>query len=379
MKPWWNWRVAVFSRGDRDYRDAFLREDINQARTVIAIIALWVLGYIYADYLKLSLSNPFFQLLALRAAFFCVSIGLVFKLPRTKNVDIVDYSILAWSIATALLVLLGDVNEHALPVGNINDDLGWVLGFYLVLPNRQTFKTIPALIISSLLIYLLILDKSARNHTFLTLNFFINALPVIATNLIGVLTSVRLDAHRYRQYLFRKTLLTGREQLRELSITDSLTGILNRRGFFELADIEFDRFKRYGDTFSFVIFDLDKLKRINDTYGHPAGDLAINHLIDMINLEKRSSDILGRLAGDEFGILLPNTYAERALEVLLRMQRMVLDKPAELPSGKQLYVHFSAGITSVTLNDQSFDDIYRRADKALLSAKRKGRDRIEKI
>jgi diguanylate cyclase (GGDEF)-like protein len=379
VKPWWNWRVAVFGRGNRDYREAFLREDINQARTVIAIVALWLLACICADYLRPNFSDLIFQLLALRVALISVSVGLVLNLPQTKNLDIVDYSVLTWGIACALLFLLGDVNDNTLSIENVNDNLGWVLGFYLVLPNRQPFKTIPALIISSVILYVLVIDKSFGVHSFTNPNFLINVFTVIAINSIGIFTSIRLDAHRYRQYLFRKTLVTGREQLRELAITDSLTGILNRRGFFELADVELDRFKRYGDTFSFVIFDLDKLKRINDTHGHPGGDLAINHLIDVINLEKRSSDILGRLAGDEFGILLPNTYAARALEVLLRMQKMVLDKPAELPNGKQLYVHFSAGITNVTIDDQSFDDIYRRADKALLSAKRKGRDRIEKI
>ena len=379
MKPWWNWRVVVFGRGDWEYREAFLREDINQARTVIVIVAVWVLGYIYADYLKLNFSDSFFQLLALRVAFSSASIGLFLKLPQTKNLDSVDFSILSWGIASALLVLLGSVSQNTMSIENININLGWVLGYYLFLPNRQPFKTIPALIISSVSIRFLFNCESTWDQSFIQLNIYANVFTILTINLIGILSSLRLDAHRYRQYLIRKTLLAGREQLRELAITDSLTGILNRRGFLEMADIEFDRYKRYGDTFSFVIFDLDKLKNINDTYGHPVGDFAIKYLIEVINQEKRSSDIIGRLAGDEFGILLPNTGAERALEVLLRMQKVVMDKPAELPDGQPLHIHFSAGITNVTTNDESFDDIYRHADKALLSAKRKGRDRIEKV
>ena len=154
------------------------------------------------------------------------------------------------------------------------------------------------------------------------LNIFTSISIVIAMNIIGFFSSLQLESQRYHQYLIQKTLLTGREQLRELAITDSLTNILNRRGFLEMADVEFDRFKRYGETFSFVIIDLDRLKNINDTYGHPVGDQAIQKLVEVIKQEKRFSDTTGRLAGDEFGLLLPNTNPDQTLEVMSRIKNM---------------------------------------------------------
>jgi diguanylate cyclase (GGDEF)-like protein len=201
---------------------------------------------------------------------------------------------------------------------------------------------------------------------------------IIAMNLIGFLSSLELDSQRYRQYLVQKTLLAGREQLRELSITDSLTGILNRRGFLEIADVEFDRSKRYGEAFSFAIIDLDRLKSINDTYGHPAGDLALQKLVAVIKQEKRFSDTVGRLAGDEFGLLLPNTSSDQTLEVMSRIKNILTNTVLKLPNEQQIQISFSAGVTKVNNADKSFDDIYRRADKALLSAKDKGRNKIEK-
>ena len=130
--------------------------------------------------------------------------------------------------------------------------------------------------------------------------------------------------------------------------------------------------------FSFAIIDLDKLKNINDTYGHPAGDHSLVLLVDTISLEKRSSDTLGRLAGDEFGLLLPNTSADKAIEVLSRMKSILADTIVESPSKEQFQVSFSAGITSVKKTDENFDALYRRADNALLNAKQSGGNCLEK-
>jgi diguanylate cyclase (GGDEF)-like protein len=200
---------------------------------------------------------------------------------------------------------------------------------------------------------------------------------IIVMDVVGFLTSVRFDAQRHQQYLIQKTLIDGRAQLKQLATTDSLTGILNRRSFFESAEIQFDRFKRYKERFSFVIIDIDNLKRINDTYGHPAGDHSILLLTNTIDAEKRSSDMIGRLAGDEFGIILPNTSAGRTLDVLTRMQEVLGDTIVESPNKRQFQVSFSAGVTEVKKADETFDDLYRRADKALLAAKQAGRNRVE--
>ena len=199
---------------------------------------------------------------------------------------------------------------------------------------------------------------------------------LVILNVLGLILSIRADVQRFKQFLIQKTLMDGRAQLKQLATTDSLTGILNRRSFIEAAEVQFDRFKRYKEIFSFVIIDIDKLKIINDTYGHPAGDHAIRLLTETIHVEKRSSDTVGRLAGDEFGIILPNTRADKALEVLLRIKLILADTIVESPNKQEFQVSFSAGVANVSKLDITFDDLYRRADKALLMAKQLGRNRI---
>jgi diguanylate cyclase (GGDEF)-like protein len=201
---------------------------------------------------------------------------------------------------------------------------------------------------------------------------------VIAMNVIGFGIALRLDSQRYHQYLIQKTLIEGRAHLKELATSDSLTGIFNRRSFLEIASTEFDRYLRYGAKFSFAILDVDNLKNINDTYGHSAGDHSIQLLTETITAEKRSSDTSGRLAGDEFGIILPNTSADKALEVLSRIKNSLADTIAESPNKQQFQVRFSTGVANIDESDKSFDDLYRRADMALLTAKQLGGNRIKK-
>ena len=379
MKPWWNWQDAILGKTDPAYRETFLQEDIKRIQIVIAIVALLVLGYLFTDYHALRLTSPIYLLATLRILFFGASIWLYFFLPKRKNVIFTDHSTLAWSIALVALSFFATVSQNTISIENVIFNYLWVLSFYLLIPNRQLFKIIPAVAVSLISVYILLNDNQMSIQGVTELNIIMNISTIAAMNIIGFISSAQLDSQRYHQYLVQKTLLAGREQLRELAITDSLTGILNRRGFLEMAQVEFDRSKRYGEPFSFVIIDLDKLKTINDTYGHPAGDQALQRLVDLIKQEKRSSDTAGRLAGDEFGLLLPNTKPDQALEVMSRVKKYLTNGVLKLPNEQQIQISFSAGITEIIRADKSFDDIYRRADKALFLAKDKGRNKIEKI
>jgi diguanylate cyclase (GGDEF)-like protein len=377
MNSWWGWRKALFGKVDQDYRQAFLREDKAQVRILIAIVAIWALGYSYVEYLDLNLTHLYYLLGILRISFFIASIALFLKLPKMNNIETVDFAILVWSIACVLLVFISNLSRNNIYVKNIGANLAWALGFYLVLPNRQLFKSIPALLMSIFIVYILSISENTSFLDIIRSTLLSNIAAIIAFNALGFLVSLRLDAQRYQQYLIQRTLVNGRAQLKQLATTDSLTGILNRRSFFESAEVQFDRFKRYKERFSFVIIDIDNLKKINDTYGHPAGDHSILLMTDTINAEKRSSDVIGRLAGDEFGIILPNTSAGKTLDVLLRIQEVLGDTIVESPNKRQFQVNFSAGVTQARKADETFDELYRRADKALLAAKQSGRKRIE--
>ena len=145
MKPWWSWRDAVLGRIDPAYRKTYLQEDIYRARIVITIVATLVLGYIYIDYKELQLNPPFYYLAIFQIALFSISIWLFFYLPKLQNVNLTDYSIFAWSMAMVLLSLYSTTSRNTVSIENININHLWVLGFYLLLPNRQPFKVIPAL------------------------------------------------------------------------------------------------------------------------------------------------------------------------------------------------------------------------------------------
>ncbi len=377
MNFWWGWRKALFGKIDQDYRQAFLREDITLIRIIITIVAAWAFGFIYVEYLEFRLSLSFYLLGLLRFLFISASIGLFIKLPKINDLDTIDFAVFAWSIACVLLIYASNLIRHDISTKNINANLAIILGFYLIVPNRQLYKTIPVLLVTIISLYILCISGGA-NFGELTQPIILSYISaIIVMDVVGFLVSVRSDAQRYQQYLIQKTLIDGHAQLKQLATTDSLTGILNRRSFFELAEVQFDRFKRYKEHFAFAIIDIDNLKKINDTYGHPAGDHSILLLTDTINAEKRSSDMIGRLAGDEFGIILPNTGAGRTSDVLMRMQEVLEDTVVESPNERQFQVSFSAGVTEVKKTDESFDELYRRADKALFAAKQAGRNRVE--
>jgi diguanylate cyclase (GGDEF)-like protein len=377
LKPWWNWRDAVLGHIDLAYRQTFLQEDIDRIRIIIAITAILVLGYIYVDYQELKVTPLFYLLTTIRVILSSASAWLINSLPKRRNVNFTDRSVFVWSMAFVLLSLFSTLSRKTISIENVNINLIWVLGFYLLLPNRQPFKIIPALTISFFSIYILLNSQTISLQGVTNLNIFTNISTVTVINLIGFISSLQFESERYHQYLIQKTLLAGREQLRELAITDSLTNILNRRGFLEMADAEFDRSKRSGEPFTFAIIDLDKLKNINDTHGHPAGDRAIQRLVEVIKQAKRSYDTVGRLAGDEFGLLLPDTNSKQALEIMARIKKTLANTFVEFPNMYQTQISFSAGVTEIKKADKTFDDIYRRADNALLTAKDKGRNKIE--
>jgi diguanylate cyclase (GGDEF)-like protein len=158
------------------------------------------------------------------------------------------------------------------------------------------------------------------------------------------------------------------------SMTDSLTGLLNRRSFMDLSSKEETRARRHGDPFSVLMLDIDHFKKINDTYGHPVGDLAIKALAEVCSNALRPHDILARYGGEEFVLTLPHTPTEGARTVAERIREAV--QKIEVPS-EQGPVKFTVSIgVSTYESGQAFDQIVERADKALYVSKQSGRNRV---
>ncbi|HEX8964751.1 MAG TPA: diguanylate cyclase, partial [Rhodocyclaceae bacterium] len=157
-------------------------------------------------------------------------------------------------------------------------------------------------------------------------------------------------------------------RLREEATTDHLTGVANRRLFLKQLEMELDRFKRFGEPAVLLMADLDYFKKVNDTYGHATGDAVLRHFAEVSRQYLRRVDLIGRLGGEEFGILLPGTDTADALQFAERYRSLVQGSPAPHRSGS-IAVTVSIGIAEFAAGDDTPDTIMARADAALYAAK----------
>ena len=167
------------------------------------------------------------------------------------------------------------------------------------------------------------------------------------------------------------------EELSELSEAvrvDQLTGVLNRRGLDEAMVREIARAQRGGSPLSVALLDIDNFKRLNDTYGHNVGDTALQHLAKVIQTTVRPTDIVSRLGGEEFVILLPDTDLDQAVTTVKRLQR-ALTKQFFLANDERLLITFSAGV-ALLKNDETEATVIHRADQSMYLAKRTGKNRV---
>lgn len=164
--------------------------------------------------------------------------------------------------------------------------------------------------------------------------------------------------------------------LAKLAATDPLTGVPNRRYFLETAALELDRLKRFGAEASLVMIDLDHFKSVNDTYGHAAGDEALRCVGKACQNSVRKVDLLARLGGEEFAVLLSNTALTKALIVAERVRLAVAVTEFDAGGGTPHRLTASVGVTQVSQLDRTVEDALRRADGALYNAKSAGRNRV---
>jgi diguanylate cyclase (GGDEF)-like protein len=160
-------------------------------------------------------------------------------------------------------------------------------------------------------------------------------------------------------------------ELEKAARTDPLTGALNRRGFVEWFEAEIDRSNRNGEPLSLVIGDLDGFKQVNDRLGHMGGDMALERVSGVLHRSKRSSDLLARLGGEEFALILPGADRAQALRVAERVR----SKVHEGFEGRPVSLTMSFGAASYPADGETLEEILRAADIAMYAAKAAGKDR----
>jgi diguanylate cyclase (GGDEF)-like protein len=216
-----------------------------------------------------------------------------------------------------------------------------------------------------------------RNHKRDHLLVFLTLAGTAALAWVITLSYVRERRHHRATRDLAEQLQSANTLLSAEARHDALTGALSRRYFLDLLRREIERTQACGETLCMAIADLDHFKQINDRFGHAAGDRALEHFVDTCRAELRASDAIGRLGGEEFGILLPVTALDAGREVVERLRNRLKAMPSsKLPASANLSV--SIGITELSPEDLP-ERLMSRADLALYAAKSGGRDRTEAL
>ena len=159
------------------------------------------------------------------------------------------------------------------------------------------------------------------------------------------------------------------------AITDDLTGLVNRRRFIEALQAEMERARRFGSPLTVVLADIDDFKRVNDGFGHHAGDVALRSFADLVRSHVRDVDVPGRIGGEEFAILLPETDVDGAASVAERMRQSLSSVTVPVSDDQRVSITASFGVAEHRPG-QSGDDLLRVADAALYRAKAEGKNRV---
>lgn len=216
-----------------------------------------------------------------------------------------------------------------------------------------------------------------------------------AGDMANVVQALRLGAHDYltkppsspEEIVLTVERAVEKKRLREanarlvrelaaLSTTDPLTGLKNRRALDETLALEFERARRYGVPLSVAIVDMDHFKKVNDRHGHPAGDALLRHLAGLIGGVLRSTDSGYRYGGEEFVLVFPHTPEDGAFQALERLRLELRRAPLQF-GGAEIAATCSAGLAEIDPADLAAADLIVRADAAVYSAKKAGRDRVE--
>ncbi len=176
------------------------------------------------------------------------------------------------------------------------------------------------------------------------------------------------------QKVQQQSLEARLDTISELALTDELTRVANRRSLIQSVVSELSRCKRSGVQMTMLLLDIDFFKQINDTYGHQVGDLALQHVANLIKNSLRPFDIMGRIGGEEFAVFLSNTPTNVAFNVAERTCDIIANNPLVI-DGQSVAMTISIGLATEGC-DTSFEKLFEQADEALYQSKHNGRNRV---
>jgi diguanylate cyclase (GGDEF)-like protein len=352
-------------------REYFLKSDTDLTAIALGLTTILLPLMNYLDYQYYGFSLSYISTSIFEAVFVAVSILAIVFTQRNQLIKTYETWVFGWSMFTAFSLVILIFTQPDRILENILFSQLFLIAIYTLLTNRLVFKLIPVLTITGFCLVALF-TSSYTNFA----NQYMFTIALLTVNAGGILLVAHNNRAKKLIYETQNREHEARNLLETLAITDPLTGIQNRRSFFEQAQQEFSRYQRNHKSFCLVMLDLDHFKDVNDGYGHLAGDEALKEFTTYVISAKRPYDFLGRVGGEEFCLILPETNLDTARLIVTRIQDRVRELVIICPKGI-IKVAFSAGITCAHESDESIDVLLHRADEALYQAKTNGRDRIE--
>lgn len=361
------------------------RDDLaHWAATAATMWAAFSLPLAFADLVNLGMGVTFFCLLLVRALLACVGFGLA-RLLRTDSRTIRRHGlitagcglIMAGSGVIALMRPAATMLDH-LEVGMV------ILAVLILVPNRIPYAVALSGAASAVWIAVSAAVRDTANAALVA-----HVMGFAATVAIGWAGALLIGTTRRQAFAEHLASARANERLRteivwrerlEMDLvqkanTDPLTKTSNRRHFEEQAHDEFVRCQRTHQPMSVMLLDVDHFKWINDTHGHAAGDEVLRVLSEQLAQHLRRIDVVGRLGGEEFAVLMPGADRQRAEEAAERLRMRIAGLRVELPSGR-VRLTVSIGVTECDVWTENLTEVLARADEAMYRAKTSGRDKV---
>jgi len=354
-----------------DYRVFNLQVDKAQSIISMIIAAVSVFGLLVVDAMVFKQRTDLLQwMLIYRGSFVLFTAIVIYAIVKIDKVRVFDRLVLGWLSVTLLYLLTSNFTR---PANYLSTTFDTIIIFAIYVLSPLKFQT-NALLTLGFSIGTLYIDHFLKVGVDPVTLDVATAAQVIV-QLLGFGSASQLQTYRRKSFKAFMEERDAKEMVAYLANIDPLTKSLTRRHFFNIAESEFMRFARYRRPLSVLVIDVDDFKRVNDMYGHHAGDIVLRSFSLVALEQKRAQDTFGRLGGEEFGLILPETTVEQAKVVAERIHRMWEGTPSNL-DGVMIQSTVSVGVAEAQATDKAFDDILRRADLRMYKAKEQGRNQV---
>jgi len=372
IKKWFGKILLDLGDLEGEFRQFHLRDTINFYTIAAIAMAAANLAMLSIDTLFIDGNRvAFLWLLAFRSSYVAFTVGCLLLARRTTWYKTLDTYTFGWLLVTNIYF----ISFNFIRPGDYlttNVDVLLVFGIYVLSSlriDKVTLLTFTFSIGSLFVVYYYKTDVSIITRSILLwIHIFVQV--------IGLVSAIQIQTYRRRAFLAYSQEKKARELAHDMLRVDAMTQCLSRHHFLDLAEQEFERARRYSRPLSVLMMDIDHFKRINDRFGHHAGDQALKRFAEIVRREKRQSDLLGRLGGEEFALLLPETRVRDAEKVARRVQEIWSRTEIQV-AGLIISSTVSIGVVESAGDDHLFEDVLMRSDQAMYRAKQGGRNRVE--